>query len=91
LFSGDQPLKRNATLSFGERARLMLALLVVRGCNFLLLDEPINHLDLPSRAQFERALTSFGGTTLAVVHDRYFVRSFATRTLLAVDGAVREL
>ncbi len=90
LFTGDQPLKPNSTLSFGERARLMLALLVAQGCNFLLLDEPINHLDLPARAQFEQALASFDGTALAVVHDRYFVQGFATRVFIADDGAVCE-
>jgi ATP-binding cassette subfamily F protein 3 len=65
-------------LSFGERARLSLAGLVARGCNLLLLDEPINHLDIPSRSRFEQALTGFTGTVLAVVHDRYFIQGFAT-------------
>ncbi len=59
-------------------ARLMLALLVAQGCNFLLLDEPINHLDIPARTQFEAALTNFEGTALAVVHDRYFIQGFAS-------------
>ena len=79
LFTGDQPLTPNHSLSYGERARLMLALLVAQGCNFLILDEPINHLDIPSRTQFEKALTNFEGTALAVVHDRYFIQGFATR------------
>jgi ATP-binding cassette, subfamily F, member 3 len=79
LFTGDQPLTRNDRLSYGERARLMLALLVAQGCNFLILDEPINHLDIPSRTQFEKALTNFEGTVLAVVHDRYFIQGFASR------------
>jgi ATP-binding cassette subfamily F protein 3 len=85
LFTGDQPLTRNDRLSYGERARLMLALLVAQGCNFLILDEPINHLDIPSRTQFEKALTNFEGTVLAVVHDRYFIQGFASR-LWAVEG-----
>ena len=79
LFTGDQPLTPNRSLSYGERARLMLALLVAQGCNFLILDEPINHLDIPSRTQFEKALTNFEGTVLAVVHDRYFIQGFASR------------
>jgi ATP-binding cassette subfamily F protein 3 len=79
LFTGDQPLTPNRLLSYGERARLMLALLVAQGCNFLILDEPINHLDIPSRTQFEKALTNFEGTVLAVVHDRYFIQGFASR------------
>jgi ATP-binding cassette subfamily F protein 3 len=78
LFSDDEPLRPSAQLSFGERARLSLALLVAQGCNFLLLDEPINHLDIPSRSRFEEALLQFEGTILAVVHDRYFIDAFAT-------------
>jgi ATP-binding cassette subfamily F protein 3 len=78
LFSGDDALRVNRNLSFGERARLVLATLVVQGCNFLLLDEPINHLDIPSRSRFEQALRQFHGTVLAVVHDRYFIHQFAT-------------
>jgi ATP-binding cassette subfamily F protein 3 len=85
LFTGDQPLQLNQSLSYGERARLMLAQLVAQGCNFLLLDEPINHLDIPARTQFEQALTHFEGTALAVVHDRYFIQGFATR-VWAVEG-----
>jgi len=78
LFTGDEVFVPVAALSFGERARLSLASLVVQGCNFLLLDEPINHLDIPSRARFEQALTAFEGTILAVVHDRFFIAGFAS-------------
>jgi ATP-binding cassette subfamily F protein 3 len=77
LFTSDEPLKPNALLSFGQRTRLMLALLVAQGCNCLLLDEPVNHLDIPSRSQFEQALNQFEGAVLAVVHDRYFIERFA--------------
>lgn len=78
LFTGDDVFTPVGKLSFGERARLALAGLVAQGCNFLLLDEPINHLDIPSRARFEQALAGFEGTVLAVVHDRYFIEGFAT-------------
>ena len=88
LFTGAQPLVPNRLLSFGERARLMLALLVAQGCNFLLLDEPINHLDIPARTQFEQALTNFEGTALAVVHDRYFIQGFATRMWAVKDDSM---
>jgi ATPase subunit of ABC transporter with duplicated ATPase domains len=47
LFKGDAALRPAGELSFGERARLQLALLVAQGCTFLILDEPINHLDIP--------------------------------------------
>ncbi len=79
LFSKDDPLRRVSDLSYGERARLMLAQLVAQGCNFLLLDEPINHLDIPSRELFEQALSQFEGAILAVVHDRYFIERFASQ------------
>lgn len=78
LFKGDDALRPTGALSFGERARLQLGLLVAQGCTFLLLDEPINHLDIPSRARFEEALGNFKGTILAVVHDRYFIERFAS-------------
>jgi ATP-binding cassette subfamily F protein 3 len=77
------------SLSFGERARLALARLVAQGCNFLLLDEPINHLDIPSRSRFEQAMTAFQGTVLAVVHDRYFIEGFATGLWAIGAGTIR--
>jgi ATP-binding cassette subfamily F protein 3 len=89
LFTGDDVFVPAAALSYGERARLALACLVAGGCNFLLLDEPINHLDIPSRERFEQAIGAFGGTVLAVVHDRYFIRRFAGRIWLLMGGALR--
>lgn len=77
LFTGDDAVRRVGSLSYGERARLSLAVLVAQGCNFLILDEPINHLDIPSRTRFEQALQGFEGAVLAVVHDRYFIQQFA--------------
>lgn len=85
LFAGDDPLRPAGSLSYGERARLELALLVAQGCTCLLLDEPINHLDIPSRARFEQSLSRFTGTVLAVVHDRYFIDQFAS-VLWRVEG-----
>ncbi|HFC12602.1 MAG TPA: ABC-F family ATP-binding cassette domain-containing protein, partial [Anaerolineae bacterium] len=89
LFTGSDATKPCAQLSFGQRARLELALLVAKGCNLLLLDEPINHLDIPSRTLFEQALLQFNGTTLAVVHDRYFIKRFASTIWWVVDGTIQ--
>jgi len=89
LFTGDEVFVPVGRLSFGERSRLALALLAVRGCNFLLLDEPINHLDIPSRESFERAMARFEGAVLAVVHDRYFIDRLATTLWLMEGGRVR--
>ena len=91
LFAGDEVFTPVGQLSSGERSRLALALLAVRGCNFLLLDEPINHLDIPSRESFERAMARFEGTVLAVVHDRYFIERFATTVWAIEDGRVKHV
>ncbi|MCX6037436.1 MAG: ABC-F family ATP-binding cassette domain-containing protein [Chloroflexi bacterium] len=91
LFSGDDPLRPTGSLSYGERSRLELALLVAQGCTFLLLDEPINHLDIPSRARFEQALNKYTGAVLAVIHDRYFIEQFATVMWVVEDGRVRSM
>ena len=89
LFSGDDVFVPVGSLSYGERARLALAKLVAGGCNLLLLDEPINHLDIPSREQFEQGLAAFEGTVLVVVHDRYFIQRFATGLWSLEGGALR--
>jgi ATP-binding cassette subfamily F protein 3 len=88
LISGDDVFTPVRSMSYGERSRLTLACLAAEGCNLLLLDEPINHLDIPSRIRFEKALNSFEGTILAVVHDRYFIQAFATTIWEMEDGKI---
>lgn len=90
LFTGDDVFTPVGQLSYGERARLMLAVLVARGANLLVLDEPINHLDVPAREKFEQALAAFQGSVLAVVHDRYFVDKFATTVWFIENGTLTE-
>ncbi len=89
LFSGDSVFQRIVECSLGQRSRLQLALLVLRGCNLLLLDEPLNHLDIEGREHFEAALDAFEGTVIAVSHDRAFLRSFAERVIEVRDGQAR--
>ncbi len=89
LIQGDKVRLPTANLSYGERARLLLARLVVSGANCLLLDEPINHLDIPSRQQFETALEAFPGAVLVSVHDRAFIDRFATRLWRIKAGTLR--
>ncbi len=89
LFQGDEVFDRVGTLSYGERARLLLARLVVERCNLLVLDEPINHLDIPSRERFEAALEAFPGTILVAAHDRAFIDRLATGIWALQEGALR--
>lgn len=79
LFSGDAVFLKAGECSLGERSRLQLALLVLQGCNLLLLDEPLNHLDIDAREHFEASLDAFAGTVLVVSHDRAFIDSYAER------------
>ncbi|MBZ0296282.1 MAG: ATP-binding cassette domain-containing protein [Anaerolineae bacterium] len=90
LFKGDDVFTPVHQLSYGERACLILAVLVARGANLLVLDEPINHLDVPARERFEEAMGVFQGSVLAVVHDRYFVDKFATKVWHVADGELTE-
>jgi ATP-binding cassette subfamily F protein 3 len=92
LFTGDEVFQPVETLSYGQRSRLMLGLLVAQHCNFLLLDEPLNHLDLPSQEAFELALSTFEGTILAIAHDRYFIDRFAQIIWeFSADGLTAEM
>ena len=89
LFGGDSVFRLVGACSLGERSRLQLALLVLRGCNLLLLDEPLNHLDIEGREHFEQALDAFEGTVIAVAHDRAFLRGFAERVIEVRAGQAR--
>ncbi|MBI5289142.1 MAG: ABC-F family ATP-binding cassette domain-containing protein [Chloroflexi bacterium] len=91
LFQGDGVHTPIASLSYGERRRLSLAMLVLGCANLLVLDEPTNHLDIPSREALEAALDSYDGAILAVTHDRYFIDRFAQRLLALEGGRLREV
>jgi ATP-binding cassette subfamily F protein 3 len=81
LFSGEDVFKKVSALSGGEKNRLSLAEIVVRGANLLLLDEPTNNLDIPAREALEEALLDYRGTLFFISHDRYFLRKLATRVV----------
>jgi ATP-binding cassette subfamily F protein 3 len=87
-FYGDDPLRRVASLSGGERTRLALAKLLLEPRNLLFLDEPTNHLDIPAAEILEEALVGFDGTLLFVSHDRRFLETVSTRTVSYRDGRV---
>ncbi len=79
-------------LSGGEKARLSLLKLMMSGANFLVMDEPANHLDIPSKEIFEDAILEFPGTVLVVTHDRYFLSRVPDRILeLTANGLISYL
>ena len=86
-FSGDEVEKRCRVLSGGEKARLVMALMLYDPPNFLVLDEPTNHLDLATKEMLITALSDYEGTMLFVSHDRHFLAALSNRVLeLTPDG-----
>ena len=92
LFEQEQLTRPMATLSPGERSRLLIAVLVSAGAELLLLDEPTNHLDFDSLDVVEEALRQFRGTIVAVTHDRAFIDNIGcTRVVEVHAGRTAEL
>ena len=86
-FSGDDVEKRCRVLSGGEKARLVMALMLYDPPNFLVLDEPTNHLDMTTKEMLIAALSQYEGTMLFVSHDRHFLAALSNRVLeLTPDG-----
>ena len=81
LFSGEDVEKKMGQLSGGEKVRLELCRIFYTKPNFLILDEPTNHMDLAGKEALEKMLTSYEGTVLFVSHDRYFINQVATGIL----------
>ncbi len=88
LFTQDDVFKKVSMLSGGERARLTLAKIIKRRPNFLILDEPTNHMDIVGKETLENMLSAYTGTLLFVSHDRYFVRQVADSLLVFEPGQV---
>lgn len=82
LFTGDDVFKTISSLSGGELVRLSLCNMMLCEHNVLILDEPTNHLDIASKEALEDALNNYPGTIIFVSHDRYFIDSIATKTIL---------
>jgi len=86
-FSGDDVEKKCRVLSGGEKARLVMAIMLFNPPNFLVLDEPTNHLDLDTKQMLITALAAYEGTMLFVSHDRHFLAALSNRVLeLTPDG-----
>ena len=88
-FEGARVFEPVAPFSGGEKARLVLALIVSRRPNLLLLDEPTNHLDLEMRHALGMALQDYEGAIVLVSHDRYLLRLVADQLWLVADGAAQ--
>jgi ATP-binding cassette subfamily F protein uup len=88
LFQDERANERVDLLSGGERARLMLAKVLKRGGNIIVLDEPTNDLDLQSLRILEEALSNFDGTVLVVSHDRYFLDRVCDQIIAFEDAGV---
>lgn len=86
LFRGADTAKKVAELSGGEKSRLVLAVILTQKPNFLILDEPTNHMDIEAVETLESAFTAYKGTILFVSHDRYFVNKVADSFYIFEDG-----
>jgi ATP-binding cassette subfamily F protein 3 len=87
-FSGDMVMQAVGTMSGGEKARLVLCMIVWQRPNLLLLDEPTNHLDLATREALGVALNEFEGTVMLVSHDRALLRAVCDEFWLVSQGRV---
>lgn len=85
LFTADQQRQPVSALSGGERARVLLARMLLQSANLLILDEPTNDLDAPTLSSLEEMLSEFEGAAIVVTHDRWFLERVAT-SILAFEG-----
>ncbi len=87
-FSNEKVLQKVGSYSGGEKARLVLALIIWQNPNLILLDEPTNHLDLEMRLALNQALQGFEGSVILVSHDRHLLRSVSDDLWLIDDGSL---
>lgn len=90
LFSGEDLEKKVRILSGGERARLALAILLLKPVNLLILDEPTNHLDMVSKDILKSALLNYDGTLILISHDRDFLTGLSEKTYEFKNGGIKE-
>ena len=88
LFSGEEVLKKASVLSGGEKMRCMIARMMMRDANTLVLDSPTNHLDLESIQAFNNTLQSFKGNVLMASHDHEFIQTICNRIIELTPGGI---
>jgi ATPase subunit of ABC transporter with duplicated ATPase domains len=81
LFSGDEALKKAKVLSGGERVRCMLSRMMLKNANFLILDQPTNHLDLESITALNNGLKDYKSNMIFTSHDHQFIQTIANRIM----------
>ena len=89
-FYGEDVFKKTTKLSGGEKVRLKLFALIQDKCNFIILDEPTNHIDIYTKETLEESLKEFNGTLLFISHDRYFINKLANKILYINNNAMTE-
>jgi ATPase subunit of ABC transporter with duplicated ATPase domains len=89
-FSGDDVEKKCRVLSGGEKARLVMAMMLYDPPNFLVLDEPTNHLDMATKEMLIAALSEYEGTMLFVSHDRHFLAALSNRVLELTSEGIHQ-
>ena len=89
-FSGDDIEKKCRVLSGGEKARLVMAIMLFDPPNFLVLDEPTNHLDMATKEMLIAALADYEGTMLFVSHDRHFLAALSNRVLELTPAGIHQ-
>lgn len=89
-FHGEDVFKKVTKLSGGEKVRLKLFELIHKNNNFLILDEPTNHIDIMTKEVLEDALKDFEGTILCISHDRYFINVIASKLFVIKDNSLKE-
>ena len=92
LFSGEEVLKKASVLSGGEKMRCMIARMMLRDANTMVLDSPTNHLDLESIQAFNNTLQSFKGNLLLASHDHEFIQTICNRIIeLTPNGIIDKM